>query len=305
MKKLVLAFLMMSAGTALAQPAAEQPADDQPQPTEKAGSAMPDHGFAPPSDEVPPAPEKEGAGGSAGNPVDPNSQHDMNTGVGTADMHSKDAHGEEHAEHAEEEDPTKNFNWTNFGYHGKDEKGGAFGDGQEDGHPVEEEEPMPAPYVAAVFNFLILFGLILWKGRPAAREMAASRHDQIKTALEEAAILRKAAADKLAEFEERLKKSDDEIKSMVDAIRASAESDKARILENAERSAAQMKKDAETRIAAEIQNARAMLTREVTAAAATATEKLLREKLMPADQQKLVATFITDMSAVTAPQEKR
>jgi F-type H+-transporting ATPase subunit b len=140
----------------------------------------------------------------------------------------------------------------------------------------------------------------MWKwGRPAARTMAAERHDQIKTALEEAATLRDAAAAKLAEYEERLKKSDDEIKAMVDAIRASAESDKARILENAERASLQMKKDAETRIAAEIQNARAMLTREVTAAAATATEKLLRDKLMPSDQQKLVGSFITDLGTAT------
>ena len=58
-----------------------------------------------------------------------------------------------------------------------------------------------------------------------------------------------------------------------------------------------MKRDAEQRIAAEIEIARAQLTSEVTAAAAAATEKLLREKVTPDDQHKLVSTFISERSA--------
>ena len=80
-------------------------------------------------------------------------------------------------------------------------------------------------------------------------------------------------------------------------MRKDAESDKARILGNAEKQAAQMKRDAELRIAAEIELARAMLTREVTAAAATATEKMLREKMVADDQQKLVGAFITGVQS--------
>ena len=84
---------------------------------------------------------------------------------------------------------------------------------------------------------------------------------------------------------------------MVEGMRADAEADKARILENAEKQVAQMKRDAETRIAAEIELARAALTREVTAASTAATEKLLREKMQAGDQQKLVSSFIADVQA--------
>ncbi len=283
-KLLLAALLSLGATTAFAQPA------------ETGGSAaMPDHGFAPPSDEGPPAPGAE------------SSEKDR---VGKqAAGHDPKGSGEEEAH-----DPTKHFNFGNFSYRGKDEYGGKFGDGvmvdpatgetvKEDGHPAEEE-PMSAPFVLMVLNFLILMGILVWKGGPVVSKLARDRHDEIKIALDEAAKLRKQAADKLAEYEARLKDADLEIKKLVEGMREDAESDKARILENAAKQAAQLQKEAEQRIAAEIELARASLTREVTAAATSATEKLLREQMMPADQQKLVATFITDVRRAAQPKER-
>ncbi len=201
------------------------------------------------------------------------------------------------------EDPTAHFNFFNFSYKGKDEYGGVFGDGKmertlSDGRTVavhEEEEPMSPPFIFILINFGVLLLILAKWGRPTVRKVAEERHDLIKTALDEAAKLRDAAAKKLAEYEDRIKGVDDEIKKLVDGIRADAEADKARILEAAKAQSAQMKRDAELRIAAEIELARTQLTREVTQAAATATEKLLRDKATPDDQKKLVSTFISGM----------
>jgi F-type H+-transporting ATPase subunit b len=219
--------------------------------------------------------------------------------------------GEAFADH----DHTKHFNWFGMSYRGKDQYGGKYGDGKvydhagnlvvdDKGHPVEEE-PMSAPFVFMVLNFVLLLGLLWWKGRPIASSVAVERHDLIKNALDDAAKLRQQAADKLAEYETKLKDADAEIKAMVDGMRKDAESDKARILANAERQAAQMKKDAEDRIAAEIELARASLTREVTSASALATEKLLRDKMQAGDQAKLVSSFISDLSASQPTQKER
>ena len=262
---LSLAFV----GVASAQPA-EQPAT---------GDDKPAHGYAPPSDEVPPD--------NAALP-----------GVHTTEAAPEGTHhaGAHHA------DPSQSFNYAShfFSHYGKDLAGGKLGDGKnfnpETGETVAgEEEQMSPPFVFMVLNFLLLMAILVWKGRPAVQQIAAERHDQIKTALDEAAKLRQQAADKLAEYESRLKDADTEIKTMVEGMKKDAEADKARILEAAERQSAQMKKDAETRIAAEIELARAQLTREVTAAAATATEKLLREQMQPADQAKLVTSFISNV----------
>src|SRR5215510_8182678 len=156
------------------------------------------------------------------------------------------------------------------------------------GQVVHEEEPASPPFVFVLINFAILLGLLAWKGRPIAQKVARERHDLIKTALDEAARLRKQAADKLAEYESRLQAADAQIKDLVEGIRVDAENESKRLLAAAEAQVAQMKRDAELRIAAEIETARAQLTREVAAAATAATEKLLRDKMTSADQQNLV-----------------
>ena len=210
-------------------------------------------------------------------------------------------------------DPTEHFNWLGFktghlfDYIGKDEYGGKFGDDvmtRKDGSVVknekgekEEEEPASPPFIFMLINFGIFLLILAKTLLPAGQKMSAERHDQIKNALDEAAKLREQAAKKLAEYETRIKDVDSEVKKIVDDIRAGAEEDKKRILENAERQAKQMKHDAELRIAAEIEMARAKLSREVAVAASAATEKLLREKVTGDDQKKLVGNFISGMGA--------
>lgn len=217
-------------------------------------------------------------------------------------------------------DPTEHFNWLNIHYAGKDEYGGKFGDDvmtRKDGsivtEPKEEidpqtgkthtviekaeEEPMSPPFIFMLINFGLFLIILAKYLAPAGTKVAQERHDLIKTALEEAAKLREQAQNKLAEYEARIKNVDDEVKLIVDDIRAAAAADKQRILENAERQAAQMKRDAEARIAAEIQTARTQLSREVAAAASAATEKLLRTQVSGDDQKKLVGNFISGMGA--------
>jgi F-type H+-transporting ATPase subunit b len=201
-------------------------------------------------------------------------------------------------------DPSKHFRFfgSPFNHYNKDVAGGPYGDGvnqsPQTGAVIEgAEDRMSAPFIFVVINFAVLLLLLSRLGGPAVRKAAADRHDQIKSALEEAARLRKQAADKLAEYEAKLKAADAEIAALVAGMRADAEADQRRILDAAERQAALMKRDAEARIAAEIEAARAVLTREVTAAAAAATEVILREQTTAADQRKLVAAFLRDVAA--------
>ena len=237
--------------------------------------------------------------------------HAVDSASGKGQTHQGgDVHDTHAAGHA---DPSQHFNFFNFSYRGKDAYGGKYGDGvmidpktnQAVMHGTEQahEEPMSPPFIFMILNFAILLGLLAWKGRPALRKIAQDRHDQIKTALDEAAKLREQAATKLAEYETRLKDADSEIKKMVDGMRADAEADKKRILATAEAQANQMKKDAEQRIAAEIEYARAALTRQVTDAAIAATEKILRAKETSEDQANLVNAFIGNLerTPATAP----
>jgi F0F1-type ATP synthase membrane subunit b/b' len=221
-----------------------------------------------------------------------------------------------HAEHGggEHVDMTKYWNFVGydqgslFDYKSKDAMGGPFGDGKmvdpTTGAVVNEEEPGSPPFVLMLLNFGLLLVILGKYGAPVARKLAQERHDQIKTALDDAAKLREQAQQKLTEYEARIKNVDDEVKKLVDGIRADADADKARILEAAAKQAAQMKKDAETRIAAEIEIARATLAKEVAAAASGATERLLREKVTGDDQTKLVSTFIGNVQSSSSKEAR-
>jgi len=273
--------LALAATPAFAQPAAS------PAPGSAEGEAAKDPSV-PPGE---PGRATRAAPGDSATPSGPGTEHHPEGG---------------NAADEEEPDPSRHFNFFGFqpghlfDYIGKDEYGGEFGDGKMvDPHTqqvIHEEEPASPPFLFMLLNFALLLGILAWKGRPVAQKAAEDRHDLIKTALDEAAKLRKQAADKLAEYEARLKDADEQIKQLVEGMRVDAKNEEARILAAAEALAAQMKRDAELRIAAEIELARAQLTREVTAASAAATEKLLREKLTAGDQQTLVTAFITDVS---------
>jgi F-type H+-transporting ATPase subunit b len=192
-------------------------------------------------------------------------------------------------------DPSKHFNWFDVGYKKKDEYGGKLGDGHQGPQETPGEEPMSAPFALMLLNFGLLLVILAKFGGPAARKMAETRSDQIKGALDEAAKLRNAAADKLSEYGAKLSAAEAEMKSMLEGMRADAEAERARIMAAAEAQAAAVKKDAEQRIAAEIQRARVELAREVTLAATAAAEKLLRDKATAADHTKLIDTFVRDV----------
>lgn len=192
-------------------------------------------------------------------------------------------------------DPSKNFNFFSLHY-GKDQYGGKFGDGVQGPHN-EPEEPMSGPFLFMLINFGILLVLIGKYGSPVARKMAETRSDTIKGALDEAAKLRQAAADKLDEYSAKLAAAEAEMATMLTNMRADAEHEKQRIMAAAEEQAIAVKKDADLRIAAEIERARFELAREVAVAAAAAAAKLVREKATGADHAALVDTFVKDVEA--------
>ena len=221
--------------------------------------------------------------------------------------HAEPAHAEG-AEHAEQHgDPTREFNFTDLGYSGKDIAGGPIGDKKLGGAPLEKgeaEEAMPAPFLLLVGNFVLLLILLAWKAGPKVRKAAEGRSDEIKSALDEAARLRDAAKAKLDEYETKLSAAEKEIATMVEGMRADALADKQRIIAAAEAQAAALKKDADERIAAEIQRARVALMREVAAASTIAAETIIREKATAADQGRLVELFIADIGKAPIAKER-
>jgi F-type H+-transporting ATPase subunit b len=165
------------------------------------------------------------------------------------------------------------------------------------GDPIEgDAHPMPPPLMFALLNFGIFVALVVWKGGPAIRRFVRQRHTDIKDALDEAARLRDEARAVLDDHKQRLDRADAEIESLVTEIRAEAEAEKQRILEQAEVQAATMKREAESRIEAELDRARAALEIEVVAAAIGRAVEILQARTTPADHAGLVDGFIRDIA---------
>lgn len=185
-------------------------------------------------------------------------------------------------------DPTEHFNWTDLGYKDKDAAGG----------PLEAgDAPMSPPMILMFVNFGIVLFIIGWKVRPKVSGYMKTRHETIKTALDEAARLRDQAKSKLDEYTEMVKKAEAELEQMVKDMRADAEAEKKRIIAEAEAQAKALERDAQARIAAEIERARALLEREVVTAAVAAAESIIRKQATADDQTRLIDTFIGDVQA--------
>ena len=177
-------------------------------------------------------------------------------------------------------------NLKDFGYKSKDAEGGTLETG---------EAHMAPPLLAQMFNFVIFAGLLLVLVGPRIKKVMAKRHDEVKTALKEAATMKAEAAAKLADYKKRIADVDKEVDELVASIKSDAEAERLRIAAHAEEQAASLKRDAEDRIAASIGRARAGLEAEVVAAALAAAEQVLRSQATDSDQNNLVEQFIASL----------
>lgn len=184
--------------------------------------------------------------------------------------------------------PIQNFADSLWDYRDKDEHGGSLEPG---------EHKMPAPFALALVNFAALLFLVGKFAAPSFTRMVRERHTSIAEALKEGARLRDEARKTLDEYQTKLASLQGEIDALVATIRAEAEVEKKRLLDEAQARAERMKVDAEKQIQAEIQRVRTTLEREVVVQAVVMAEKLLMDKTTDADQRKLAETLVTSLKA--------
>jgi F-type H+-transporting ATPase subunit b len=159
----------------------------------------------------------------------------------------------------------------------------------------ENPEGDGPPAVLMFVNFAVFVGLVVGLGRKPLLRYMESRHTLIKDALQEAAKIRADAQAKLEEYSQRIADVDTEVDQLIADVRADAQAEKERIIEEGRQQAERMKRDAESRIAAEFARARQEIEQEVVAAAVAAAEALLRKSATSRDKSALVDAFITDI----------
>lgn len=146
-------------------------------------------------------------------------------------------------------------------------------------------------------SFILIFLLVLWKGRPAIAAMWNGRIDRIRNEVQAAAETRAASEAKLAEVEASIANAEQERQRIVASARSDAESVRAQIIARAGTDAA----DLRARGRADAEGARAQaaadLEAEIGALAVGAAEKVVSNSLDAATQADLIESYISNVGA--------
>ncbi len=143
-------------------------------------------------------------------------------------------------------------------------------------------------------NFLVfagILGYLLVKKFPI-KDFFARRSQEIAQSLSELEAKKAAAAQALREAEARLAQVAAEREQIIRQFVEEGELEKAKIIQKAEMVASRIKEMAALSIAQETKKAAQQLKQEVALQATELAEKLIKEKITPADQQRLVDEYL-------------
>jgi F-type H+-transporting ATPase subunit b len=179
--------------------------------------------------------------------------------------------------------------------HGAEE--GAHGDA-EGGHGEHAaSKPWVMTDTAKVLNFSILaIGLFLVLRKPVSQAL----NDRIKGIKEELEELegRKAEVEKqLNEYNTKLATLDEEADQVIAEYVRQGEEAKARILKEAESAADKLEEQAKKNIENEFKQAKEQLQAEIVEKALVKAEEMVKEKISPEDQERLVDEYLAKVVA--------
>jgi F-type H+-transporting ATPase subunit b len=152
---------------------------------------------------------------------------------------------------------------------------------------------------AQLVNFAALIAVLYFGGRKAVSAALQARHSQIKSDLASAAETRAAAQARFEQQEKRLASLEQEIAAIAASIKQEAEAEKQRLIAMAEDRAKRIRDESEFIIEQQVKQAEEDLRREVAIAAVALAEKIVRTQMMPADQQRLIDSFVGDIASPT------
>lgn len=168
--------------------------------------------------------------------------------------------------------------------------------GGEHGGSLSHEKLMDLLWRTLNFIGLVII-LVKFTSKPIANALR-SRREGIRAQFEELDAAKAEAEQMYKEYEGKLASLDAEVQSIIDAAVAQAESEKEKILADAERAAADIKRQAENAVQFELTSAQKRLREEVAEKAAIMAEELIRKNLQPTDQEQLVSAYLDKVGGV-------
>jgi F-type H+-transporting ATPase subunit b len=179
----------------------------------------------------------------------------------------------------------------------------------EQAHPTEEHgEGHAAPktyfgipgWILKLANMILFIGVLAYLVKGPAKAAFAARSEQIRREAQEARE-RRAKADQLAaDIQARLTQIETEVRAIHERAQAEGERQKRELIAAAETEAAKILANARNEVDNRLKYARHELTEYAGQLAAERAEAILREKITPADQQKLFSESVREVGEVNA-----
>ena len=217
--------------------------------------------------------------------------------VSAATAHDEEPQGSAEQEaassgHGEEEHEGGEINWA-YGFLG--EKEGVAPD------LLYRPKGMPPPFLANLANAGLLFAVLVTFGRKPIAEGLKQRKRRIVAGMEEAARMKAEAQTELAQYEDKLKRLDQEVERIKTAMRESAELERRRVLAEAKERRERMERDAHLLVEQESKAARDALVRETVMGALASAEEMLATHMTQADHDRLTGEYADSIGRAKGP----
>ncbi len=141
-------------------------------------------------------------------------------------------------------------------------------------------------------NFVIFAGIMYKLAAKPIKAFFASRKTDINTELQDLESQKIKVQKALKEAKAQLAAVAAERDQLIQQYIAEGEAEKAKIIEKAEQSAQRLKDMAIMTIEAETKKAAAELRQEIVETAVKLSERIIKEKIVPEDQQRLVDDYL-------------
>ena len=143
-------------------------------------------------------------------------------------------------------------------------------------------------FIFKVINFAVLFFLLYKFMKKPLVNAVKERHSLLKRSLEEAREAKEQWEAKYREYDERLKRVEEEAQRIRQEIIAEAERERARIIKEAEEAAERIKRQAQMAVEQEVKAIERRLREEMDDLTVQLAEKLIRNSIGPEDQHRLI-----------------
>jgi F-type H+-transporting ATPase subunit b len=163
-------------------------------------------------------------------------------------------------------------------------------------HAGGHEAPNWKVFGLAVLNLGILIFVLLRFARKPISDFLFQRSESIRSALSDAQAKLAEADAENTKLRERLAQLDRESREIVELARRQAQGEGERMQQRARENVERIREEAQRVADMEIARARQALREEAAALATTLAGELLRERIRPEDDRRLLDEFVTQVS---------